>query len=73
MDTSEVGHIAARLMDEVEAEFTGGEELGEVAIVAEVNRDGDDPETWVEVICTDPRRWVQAGLLKAAERVIQED
>ncbi len=58
--------IAEAFLDWLEQEHEG-EELGVVALVAEM-RTPDGSASVPVFYCSDPRRWVQAGLFSACAR-----
>lgn len=70
MDTTRVGTVAAELMEglaEGWEDHPHDVEIGEVLILVELR--GDDGDAgWTDVAfrCSDPRQWVQRGLLHAA-------
>lgn len=67
MDTTRLGETAAALMDLIDAE--DGDELGVVMVLAEVKGTDDDGEwTAIRWRCSDPRAWVQYGVLHEALR-----
>jgi hypothetical protein len=72
LSLNELGTLAAELMDRLESDYEGKEdvELGVVAIVVELNYTDSDGEeiTAVEYRCSDARRWIQSGLFAAAGR-----
>lgn len=72
METAELGITAAELMERLEREYAGKDDvkLGVVAVIAEVgytDREGDEV-TAVEYRCSDGRHWIQSGLFAAASR-----
>ena len=69
MDVSEVGVLAASLMDSIAEEYGDDCEIGTVAVVVEINHD-----RWsaVRYRCNDGRRWVQAGFFEQAKRGVRE-
>lgn len=69
MDVSEVGTVAADLMDMVCEEYGEEVEVGIVAVVVELN---SDDWTAVRYRCNDGRRWVQAGLFAQAIRGVHD-
>ena len=73
MDTTELGNIAAEMMEALAEDFGDGAELGVVMVVAEVV-DDTDPDDQLNTIvgrCSDGREWVQTGLLQTATRTIR--
>lgn len=72
-DVSELGVIAADLMDELEADFYDREDvkLGALAVIAEVNFvEGDDDVCVIVYRCSDGRRWIQRALFREAEDAV---
>lgn len=70
IDSSVLGALAAEFMQTVEESFEDDATLGVVAIVVEVNVEGDPGHTEVLYRCSDNRRWVQRGLFSAADRAV---
>lgn len=66
-DTSEIGIIAADLMERIERDHPNGT-IGEVGIVVEVKYEG---QYTIEARCTDNRPWVASSLFEAAMRAIR--
>jgi hypothetical protein len=59
-------------MDSIAEEFGEGAEVGEVAVVVELQfpaTETEEASTQVVYRCTDSRGWVQRGLLDEARRV----
>jgi hypothetical protein len=73
-----IGQIAAELMERLEdtTVLADGEtgRVGIVAVVAEVTVDepAGPGRTHVTYRCSDPRRWIQAGLFEQARRAVVE-
>lgn len=66
MDTTELGSTAAQLMEMIEEEEPDAE-MGVVMILAEINGcDEDGGWSSIRWRCSDPRVWVQDGMLHAA-------
>jgi hypothetical protein len=67
MDLTRVGTTAAELMEHLTDSLDGGEEIGEVMILVEVSGD-DEGGNWTDIFwrCSDPRAWVQHGMLAYA-------
>jgi hypothetical protein len=65
MDTSRLGQVAADLMEAIDSE--DGDELGVVLVLAEI-KGSDEHGDWTAIRwrCSDPRAWVQYGVLHAA-------
>ena len=70
MDTRKLGAVAAELMEYIEKREDETTEIGEVMILVELrgtHDDGSDQKwTTISTQCTDPRGWVQRGLLNEA-------
>lgn len=74
MDTTELGKVAAELMEKLAQDERESDEIGAVAIVVETRgkRDDESGYTCIQVECNDPRYWVTKGLLRAGLDVIDE-
>jgi hypothetical protein len=72
VDTTRLGQVAADLMDLLAEDAADEEaaemELGEVMILAEVKGRDEEGDDWTSIRfrCSDPRFWVQRGMLSAA-------
>jgi hypothetical protein len=70
MDATPLGETTAVLMDRLSDQFEEFEdaEIGSVLVIAEVILPTDGPEgsTGIHFRCSDPRQWVQQGLLHYA-------
>jgi len=76
IDTSELGVVAAELMEKLESGYLDKEDvkIGVVAVIAEIEfSEGDDEYTVIEYRCSDPRKWVQAGLFAQTNRAVHLD
>ena len=74
MNTSEVGTVAAELMDIIDDAYSDQQvRVGTVAIVVELEGERGDGREWDAVLyrCSDPRRWVQEAFFRAAERAVR--
>ncbi len=76
-DLTQVGMTAADLMEDLAESLEGDEEIGEVMVLVEVSgKDGEVEWTDISWRCSDPRAWVQHGMLAYAlnaERRVDED
>ena len=74
MDTTRVGTIAAELMENISEKYGEDATLGVVAVVVELDVPASDEnehgETHIVYRCSEPRRWIQAGLFERAKRVV---
>lgn len=69
IDTSEVGIVAARLMDDIETEHADEDlSIGVVMLIVELC---GQEETLIRYRCSDERLWIQRGLLAEAGRVTE--
>lgn len=77
MDTTRVGEVAATLMELIAEAYGDDATVGVVAIVVEVDIPPSDPGehgiTEIQVRCSEPRRWIQAGLLESARACVLPD
>lgn len=63
-DTSEIGKLAADVMDAVQQEYGPDAQVGAIGIVVEVfPREG---QTVIRTDCSAAQAWIQAGLFDAA-------
>lgn len=63
LDTTKLGQVAAELMESLANSYEGYDvEVGTVALIVEVNA-----SEWTAVTyrCSDPRVWIQKGLMRA--------
>lgn len=77
MDTSKLGHITAELMEEIADRYENGPVvIGDIMLIVEIKADPNAEESdfvgdfedfaaTIEDSSTDPRIWVQMGLLAA--------
>jgi hypothetical protein len=69
IDAGKIGVVAAQLMDDLvkdQEEIGDHQEIGEVMLLAEVRgQDDGGTYTYIRFRCSDPRDWVQRGLLHA--------
>lgn len=71
LDTTKLSTLALDLIESLAEAHDEDAEVGTIALVVEVNGAHEgEPATWVEYRCTDPRRWIQAGLFDAAGRAV---
>lgn len=68
MDTSDLGTVAAEMMELIAEDYPGCE-LGVVAVVAEVTNH-EEEWTAIQHRCSDGRHWTQTGLFRAALRAV---
>ncbi len=69
-DLSELGKIAAELIDQLELDYERDDvQVGVVALVVEIT-DSDGDWTAIQYRCSDPRRWIQLGLFETARRSV---
>jgi len=64
---------AAQLLNDLEAEYEDMEvETGRVMIVVELNGDLGTEDEWTGIFyrCSDPKRWIQYGMLDSAKRAV---
>jgi hypothetical protein len=71
LDTTQVGTVAAELMDtlaEDQERDTDELTVGVVMVLVEVQGTDEDGDswTWIRYRCSDPRVWIQRGMLHAA-------
>jgi hypothetical protein len=66
-NSQKLGGFAAIAMEALEQDYPDGV-LGEIAMVMEIQSEDDQGQrqTTIRYICTDPRNYVQIGLLQAA-------
>jgi hypothetical protein len=71
IDSTKVGVVTAELMDYL-AESYGDDEVGvgTVMVLVEVTGTDEDGDDWtaIQSRCSDPRAWVQNGMLHAGLR-----
>jgi hypothetical protein len=68
VDVAQIGTEAMALVDHLRELYGDEVRIGTIAIVVDVLADGEDgsPINPVTYSCSDPRRWVQVGLLEEA-------
>lgn len=73
IDTRMVGHVAADLMEQVAEQFGEEAAVETVSVVVEVRHadEASDQATTISCACSDPRAWVQAGLLHFAANLVE--
>lgn len=76
MDTTRLGEVTAALMELIDSEEENSE-LGVVLVLAEIAGTDEDGDDWTSIRwrCSDPREWIQYGMLHAAlcsDRVVDE-
>ena len=73
IDTRMVGHVAADLMEQVAEQFGEEATVETVAMVVAVRHADDATEeaTTISCACSDPRAWVQVGLLHFAANLVE--
>lgn len=71
-DWSQAAIEAAQLLDTLEQDYGSEVVVGRVMVVVEVSGDVGTDEEWtgIHYRCSDPVRWIQAGLLVAARRAV---
>lgn len=68
LDTNRLGRVAAEMMDSLAEGYAEHDvEVGEVLMIVEIK---SGSWTTVSYRSSDPRLWVQLGLLAAAERAV---
>lgn len=74
MDTTELGKVAAELMEKLAKDEHENDEIGAVAIIVETRgkREDGSKYTSIQVECNDPRYWITKGLLSAGLEVVNE-
>lgn len=72
MNLSQIGTEVLDLIEWLERDYSDREvNVGVVAIVVELDETSDGDEyTGIHYRCSDPRRWVQAGLFAGAQRAV---
>jgi hypothetical protein len=72
MNISEVGNLAAEFMEQLERQYDSENvKIGVVGLVVELNFNRPEGEsTVIQYMCSDPRRWVQAGIFDTAKRCV---
>ena len=79
IDPTRLGQVTAELMEKLSEDWDEeSAELGEVMVLAEVKVTDEDGDDWTYIAwrCSDPRNWVQRGLLHASleqERITDDD
>lgn len=72
-DWSQAAIAAAELLDMLERDYEGREvEVERVMVVVEVSGEVGTDDQWTGVFyrCSDPKRWIQYGLLDSAKRAV---
>lgn len=70
-DFSRAAIIAAELIEHLENSYDGEEiEIGEVMVLVEITGRNEEEGDWTAINfrCSDPRHWIQQGMLHAAMR-----